>query len=47
MKRPKIEMIQGISINVNTINTTVDQPECTSIQDIQEGTVQDAHLEDL
>ena len=36
--------IQGLSINVNTINTTVDLQVCTSIQNIQEATARDAHL---
>ena len=35
------------SINVNTINTTVDLPACTSMQDIQEATAKDAHLQEL
>ena len=45
-KRTKIE-IQSLSINVNTINTTVELPMCTSIQDIQEAAAQDVHLQDL
>ena len=47
MKRTKIGEIQGLSINVITINTTVDLLVCTSIQNIQEVTAQDAHLQDL
>ena len=41
-KENKNTEIQGLSINVNPINTAVDLLLCTSIQDIQEATAQDA-----
>ena len=44
MKTTKIREISVLSINVNTINTTVDLQVCTTIQ---EATAQDAHLQDL
>ena len=39
--------ISGLGINVNTINTKTDLPVCTTIQDIQEVTAQNAHIQDL
>ena len=46
-KENKDREIWGLSINVNTIIPTTNLPMCTSIQDIQEATSQDAHLQDL
>ena len=45
-KRTRIE-IQGLNINVNTPNTTVYLPVCTFTLDKQEGTAEDAHLQEL
>ena len=39
--------IQGLSIIINTIKIITDLPVCTSIQDTQEASAQDAHLQDL
>ena len=43
----KDKEIQGLSINVNVIETAVDLPVCTSICDIQETTARDAYLQKL
>ena len=41
----KDKAIQGMDINVDAIGVMTDVPECMSISQIQQGTVQDEHLQ--
>ena len=43
----KDQEITGININMNAISTTGNNPGCTSIEDMQASTHEDAHLQKL
>ena len=40
----KDQEIAGVSIKISVINTSVDMPGCTSMEDIQAATHEDVHL---
>ena len=46
-KENKDDEILGMKINMNAIDTAMDIPNCIDIQEIQQATVKDDHLQQL